>query len=154
VTADEIIATLGLEPLPHEGGHWAQVWIDEHFTSIYFLLRPHDFSAFHRPGGTEQYHHYAGAPAELWQLRPDGTSGVDVLGPDLAAGQRPTVVVPHGVWQGSRTLGEWSLLGCTMAPPFRWEGFELAERAALLAAHPDRAGVIESLTPPGAGGGA
>lgn len=152
MTAAEIIATLGLEPLPHEGGHWSQVWIDEHVTAIYFLLQPHDFSAFHRPGGIELYHHYAGAPAELWQLRPDGTSRFDLLGSDLHAGQRPAVVVPDGVWQGSRTLGEWSLLGCSMAPPFRWEGLELADRAALLAAYPDRADVIEALTHPAAGG--
>ncbi len=152
MTATEVIALLGLEPLPREGGHWTQVWIDENFTAIYFLLRPHDFSAFHRPGGIELYHHYAGAPVELWQLRPNGSSAVDVLGPDLAAGQRPVVVVPDGVWQGSRTLGEWSLLGCTMAPPFRWEGLELAERADLLAAYPDRTKVIEALTHPPAGG--
>lgn len=152
MTADEVIAALGLERMPHEGGHWTQVWIDERFTAIYFLLQPHDFSAFHRPGGIEQYHHYAGAPVELWQLRPDGSSAVDLLGPDLAAGQCPTVVVPEGSWQGSRTLGDWSLLGCTMAPPFRWEGLELATRAALLATYPDRAEVIEALTPPEASG--
>lgn len=152
MTADEVIAILGLEPLPHEGGHWAQVWIDGHSTAIYFLLRPHDFSALHRPGGTELYHHYAGAPAELWQLRPDGTSGADVLGPDLAAGQRPAVVVPDGVWQGSRTLGEWSLLGCTMAPPYREDRFRLADRAALLAAYPDRGDVIDALTRAGVSG--
>lgn len=146
MTADEIIAHLGLEPLPREGGCWAQVWIDGNFTSIYFLLQPDDFSAFHRPGGIEQYHHYAGAPAELWQLRPDGTSGLDVLGDDLTAGQRPAVVVADGVWQASRTLGEWSLLGCTMAPPFRWEAMELADRDVLLASHPDRADLIHSLT--------
>ena len=63
MTADEVIAQLGLQPLPREGGHWTQIWIDDNFTSIYFLLRPDDFSAFHRPGGIEQYHHYAGAPA-------------------------------------------------------------------------------------------
>lgn len=146
MTADEIIAQLGLAPLPHEGGHWTQVWIDEHFSSIYFLLRPHDFSAFHQPGGVEQYHHYAGAPAELWQLRPDGTSVLHVLGSDLAAGQCPTVVLPDGVWQGSRTLGDWSLLGCTMAPPYHQSRFRLADRAALLASHPDRADVIGQLT--------
>ncbi|MEZ5409948.1 MAG: cupin domain-containing protein [Acidimicrobiales bacterium] len=146
MTADEIIAELGLEPLPLEGGHWAQVWIDEHATAIYFLLQPHDFSAFHRLTGTELYHHYAGAPAELWQLRPDGTSGCDLLGSDLAAGERPAVVVPAAVWQGSRTLGAWSLLGCTMAPPFQWDGLEMAERSELLAAYPDRAEVIEALS--------
>lgn len=147
MTPAAIIGLLGLQPLVDEGGHWSQVWIDEHFTAIYFLLQqPDDFSAFHRPGGLELYHHYAGAPAELWQLRPDGSSGVSVLGPDLAAGQRPVVPVPDRVWQASRSLGEWSLLGCTMAPPFRWEGFELADRDALVAAYPDRADVIRALT--------
>lgn len=152
MTPARIIGLLGLQPLPAEGGHWAQVWIDERSTAIYFLLQPSDFSAFHRPGGLELYHYYAGDPAELWQLRPDGTSTVDVLGADLDAGQRPVIPVPDGVWQGSRTLGAWTLLGTTMAPPFSAERFQLAERDVLLASHPDRADVIEALTRPGTEG--
>lgn len=151
MTADEVIALLDLQPLEPEGGHWAQTWIDDHSTAIYFLIQLDQVSTFHRLHSVEVYHHYAGAPAELWLLHPDGTSGLALLGADLAAGQRPVAVVPPGTWQGSRPLGAWSLLGCTMAPGFRPEGFELADRARLLASYPDRTPEILALTHPGAG---
>lgn len=149
LAAHEVIALLRLHPLEPEGGHWAQTWIDDRSTAIYFLIQPDQVSTFHRLDSVEVYHHYAGAPAELWLLRPDGSSSVVLLGPDLAAGQRPVHVVPPGTWQGSRPLGPWSLLGCTMAPPFHPDGFELAHRADLLASHPDRAPQILALTHPG-----
>lgn len=146
LTGARIVAELGLAPLPDEGGHWSQTWIDGHGTGIYFLLQPDDFSAFHRLPGPELYHFYGGAPAELWQLHPDGSSECLVLGMDLAAGHRPCRVVPGGTWQGSRTTGDWTLLGCTMAPPFRFDHFEIGLRDHLLAAHPHRRDVILALT--------
>jgi len=146
VTADEIIATLGLEPLPDEGGMWAQTWIDERSTGIYFLLREGDFSALHRLLSMELYHFYGGDPAEVVVLRPDGTAGRHLLGMDLRAGQRPSVPIAGGVWQGSRTTGEWTLLGTTMAPPFTVEGFELGDRATLIAAYPSMTRTIMALS--------
>ncbi|MDP1804601.1 MAG: cupin domain-containing protein, partial [Acidimicrobiales bacterium] len=75
---------------------------------------------------TEIWHYYAGAPMGL-ATSPDGQqSAHHVLGPDLAAGPRPQAVVPAGVWQAARPRGEWSLVGCTVSPAFRFEGFELA----------------------------
>ncbi|MCB0993960.1 MAG: cupin domain-containing protein [Acidimicrobiales bacterium] len=146
--ADSVIELLGLEPLPHEGGMWCQTWKDDHSTAIYYLLRPGDFSALHRLLAPELYHHYAGAPVELVMVLEDGTVDRVVLGDDLAAGQRPMAVVGPGIWQGSRTLGSWSLVGTTMAPPYTDEGFELGDADALLAAHPAAAEVIRCYTRP------
>ena len=72
MTGPEVAALLGLEPLPHEGGMWAQTWIDDLSTAIYFLLQPGDFSAMHRLDGPEIWHHYAGDPVRLVLLHDDG----------------------------------------------------------------------------------
>lgn len=146
MTADEIIAILGLEPLAHEGGMWAHTWLDDHSTGIYYLLRAGDFSALHRLPSMELYHFYGGAPAELVLLRSDGSAETRLLGMDLVAGERPACVVAGGTWQGSQSMGEWTLLGTTMAPPFDESGFELGDRHTLVASHPDMRSQIEALT--------
>ena len=143
---ERIAAVLGLEPLPGEGGLFRRTHIDAHSSAIYYLLLRPDFSAMHRLGATETYHWYAGAPLRLLMLHPDGSATEPVLGPDVAAGQRPQVVVPAGVWQGSSPEGEWSLVGTTTAPPFDWELFELGDRADLAAHYPGAAARIGELT--------
>ncbi|MBC8365581.1 MAG: cupin domain-containing protein [Actinobacteria bacterium] len=144
--ADEVAEMLGLEPLPGEGGRWARTLHDGNSSAIHYLLSDGDFSAMHRLDGPEVYHHYAGAPAALLLLFPDGSAAEVILGDDLGAGQRPQVVVQAGVWQGSSTLGEWTLLGTTMAPPFSEKGFTLGERNALSAGWPSATGRITELT--------
>lgn len=146
MTGDEVAAILGLEPLPREGGMWAQTWVDELSTAIYFLMRPGDFSAMHRLHGPEIWHHYAGAPARMVLLHTDGTITRPVLGDDLAAGERPCVVVPPGDWMAAETSGEWTLVGTTMAPPYTQAGFRLGERDDLLARYPEAASDIVRLT--------
>ncbi len=141
-----MIALLGLEPLAGEGGQWAQTWRDEHSSAIYFLLRPDDFSALHRLGGVELWHHYAGAAVEMLLLEPDGRVLRPRLGADLAAGERPVVVVEAGTWMAAGTRGAWSLAGTTMAPPFDDASFELGDRAALSAAYPEAAEDIARFT--------
>jgi predicted cupin superfamily sugar epimerase len=143
---ERVAALLGLEPLPDEGGLFRRTHIDAHSSAIYFLLIAPDFSAMHRLTATETYHWYAGSPLRLLLLDGDGQASEPVLGPDLAAGQRPQIVVPARTWQGSSSAGEWSLVGTTTAPPFDWDGFELGERTALTAAHPEAAGRIAALT--------
>jgi predicted cupin superfamily sugar epimerase len=143
---ERVAALLGLEPLPDEGGLFRRTHIDEHSSAIYFLLVAPDFSAMHRLTATETYHWYAGAPLRLLLLGGDGRVAEPVLGPDLATGERPQIVVPAGTWQGSSSAGEWTLVGTTAAPPFDWEGFELGERAALTAGYPDAARRIVALT--------
>jgi predicted cupin superfamily sugar epimerase len=144
--ADEVISLLGLEPLSHEGGMFGQYYADAYSTAIYFLVRPGDFSALHRLTGPEVYHFYAGAPLQMLLLHPDGRISWPVLGTDLVSNQRPAVAVESGVWQGSRTTGEWSLVGATMAPGFKEEMFELGTRQSLMAAYPAAAADIELLT--------
>jgi uncharacterized protein len=142
----EIIDLLGLEPLAGEGGMWTQTYVDEQSTAIYFLVQPGDFSALHRLTGPEMYHFYVGAPLHMLLLHPDGRIHEPLLGPDLASGQRPQVMVPAGVWQGSSTTGAWTLLGTTMAPAFDPGGFELGERATLAGAYPRASARIIELT--------
>ena len=143
---ERVAELLGLEPLPGEGGLFRRTHIDAHSSAIYYLLRAPDFSAMHRLAATETYHWYAGSPLRLLLLGADGQVAEPVLGPELAEGQRPQIVVPAGTWQGSGPAGEWSLVGTTTAPPFDWAGFELGERAALAARHPEAAHRIAELT--------
>jgi predicted cupin superfamily sugar epimerase len=144
---NEIIALLGLEPLPHEGGMWAQTWIDDQGTGIYFLMRPGDPSKLHRLSSPELWHYYMGAPARLLLLHRDGTIERRILGADLAAGQRPCVAVPPGTWMAAETTGARTLVGTTMAPPYSDAGFELGDRQRLLAEYPGAADAIVRLTP-------
>jgi predicted cupin superfamily sugar epimerase len=130
--ADEIIEHLRLEPHP-EGGRYRQTWrapAEDNQraagSAIYFLLRRGEVSHWHRVDAAETWHYYEGAPLEL-RISTDGAMEQAVaLGPDLAAGQQPQFVVPEGAWQSARSLGDHTLVGCTVSPAFEFEGFELA----------------------------
>jgi predicted cupin superfamily sugar epimerase len=126
VTADEIIARLGLKPHP-EGGHYVQTFYAPEGTAIYFLLKAGERSHWHRVlNADEIWHHYAGAPLELSMSR-DGRNACRLrLGTDLALGELPQAVVPRLVWQSARSLGAWTLVGCTVSPAFEFKNFELA----------------------------
>lgn len=133
MTPEAIIEALALEPHP-EGGWYAETFRDApeggrgHSTAIYFLLAQGQVSAWHRvKDAAEVWHFYAGAPLELSLHQEGGSVGKLVLGPDLAAGQRPQAIVPAGCWQAARSLGEWTLVGCTVAPGFDFAAFDLAE---------------------------
>lgn len=130
--AREVIELFGLEPHP-EGGWYVETFRDERpagqvrSTAIYFLLVDGDRSHWHRVhDAAEVWHHYAGDPLRL-SISADGVV-IDErrLGVDLAAGERPQVVVPAGHWQAAESLGEWTLVGCTVAPGFDFSKFELA----------------------------
>lgn len=132
MSAKDVIAELGLERHP-EGGWFKEVFRDaveidgrSASTAIYFLLDVGETSEWHRVDATEVWHWYAGAPLVL-SMSPDGhDASSHHLGPELAAGQRPQIAVPTGHWQTATSLGAWTLVGCTVAPGFRFEGFELA----------------------------
>ncbi len=130
MTADEIIALLELNRHP-EGGWYRQTFVDDvpggraHSTLIYFLLEAGNISHWHRVDSAEVWHWYAGAPLQLEIADTDG-AGTIILGNDLIAGERPQGVVPPGAWQSARSLGEWTLVGCTVAPGFDFARFELA----------------------------
>jgi uncharacterized protein len=124
--AQSIIDFLGLQRHP-EGGHYRRTHADEAGSAIYFLLRRGEGSAWHRVlGRAEVWHFYAGAPLEL-SLDGDGNGSpatVIRLGIDLGAGDRPQAVVPADRWQRARSTGDWSLVGCTVSPPFTFDAFE------------------------------
>jgi len=96
-------------------------------TAIYFLLARSERSHWHRVDAAEVWHWYAGAPLTLETVQ-NGTIERVTLGGDLAAGERPQAVVAAHAWQAAATLGEWTLVGCTVAPGFEFGNFELAPR--------------------------
>ena len=127
--AQEIIETLGLEPHP-EGGWYRETWVADTEpraagTCIYFLLEAHQTSHWHRVDSAEIWHWYAGSTMEL-HVHNRGETRVSILGPDLAAGARPQLIVPPHAWQKSVPMDNWVLVGCTVSPGFEFERFELA----------------------------
>ena len=144
-TSQEIVSLLGLTPLPVEGGQFAQSWRSPTVSAIYYLLAAPEFSAMHRLDRTEIYNYHAGAPTRMLLLSPSGSVETAVLGTDLAAGQRPQVVVPPGTWQASETLGEWTLMGCVVVPPYTDDCVEFGTAAALAAGYPTHAEEITRL---------
>ncbi len=144
-SAEEVVARLGLVPMPREGGLFRSTWRNEAGSAIYYFLRDGDRSALHRLRGTEIWHHYAGDPVEMLLLLPDGSVERPILGDDLRAGQRPMVVVEGGVWMAAVSAGPWTLLGATMAPPFIEDDFEIGDATVLSAAYPGAADDIVRL---------
>ena len=132
MTPRDIIAALGLEPHP-EGGWYRQTWVADAApgtrpagTAIYYLLAAGERSHWHRNDSAEIWHFHAGDPLILSLAPPDGAPSDHVLGPDLAADQRPQILVPPGHWQSARPTGGWSLVGCTVSPGFDFAHFEMA----------------------------
>lgn len=133
LSAEDVIRRLGLERHP-EGGHYRQTWRDEPAsggrgagTAIYYLLAAGERSHWHRVDADEIWHFHAGAPLVLRTSPNDETPpATHDLGADLAAGQEPQARVPAGWWQAAESMGDWSLVSCTVAPAFHFDGFELA----------------------------
>ena len=133
-SAAEIITRLGLKPHP-EGGHYREMFRDpgrdangrSRSTAIYFLLARGERSHWHRVDAVEVWHYYAGQALTLQISANDGTRSVR-LGPGLAAGEEPQAIVPAHAWQAAESTGNWTLVGCTVAPGFEFAGFEVAPR--------------------------
>ncbi len=132
LTAADIIVRLELKPHP-EGGHYRETFRDtrtdangrSRSTAIYFLLARGERSHWHRIDAAEIWHYYAGSALTL-QIADDGGQRNVRLGPDLAAGERPQAAVPALAWQPAESSGDWTLVGCTVAPGFDFAQFELA----------------------------
>lgn len=163
--AEDLIRRLSLVPLPGEGGWYRETYRSplrvpasglpgayggpRHAgTAIYYLLTSDTFSALHRLRGDEIFHFYLGDPVQMLHLAPDGTGATLALGPAIHEGMHPQVVVPGGVWQGARMQdgGRFALLGCTVAPGFEFEDFDLGKRGELLRDYPAHAELIRALT--------
>ena len=159
MTPNEIKALLKLDPHPVEGGFYRRTYtsagtvdlprgVRAQGTAIYYLLEAGTFSEMHVLESDELFHFYFGDPVEMLQLYPDGRSAVVILGPDLAAGHQVQVVVPAGVWQGTRLIGDGkvALLGCTVTPGFDFADYRNAQYAELVASWPAQAERIRALT--------
>ena len=166
-TAQEIIAALKLQPHPIEGGFFRETYRSTGIipleslpseyssqsgrslgTSIYYLLTADTFSEMHRLPTEEVFHLYLGGPVRMLQLFAGGASREVVLGTDILGGQQPQVIVPAGVWQGSRLEQgvDFALLGATMAPGFDYADYEQGRRSVLAGLYPDQAELIQILT--------
>ncbi len=132
--AADIIARLELRPHP-EGGHFRETFRDARTdangrarsTAIYFLLARGERSHWHRIDAVEVWHYYAGSALTLKIADDDGQWSFR-LGPDLAAGELPQAIVPPDTWQFAESTGDWTLVGCTVAPGFDFATFELAPK--------------------------
>ena len=132
--ADQIIALLSMKPHP-EGGHYVETYRDTsgpsargHSTAIYYLLRAGEYSHWHRIDASEVWHYYAGGPLALSISKNGHDAEAYRLGINLGAGERPQIVVPPNAWQCAEPLGQWTLVGCTVAPGFDFSTFELADK--------------------------
>jgi uncharacterized protein len=129
---EDIIRELAMRPHP-EGGWYVQTFRDSpdasrgHSTAIYYMLQAGEHSHWHRVhDAAEVWHHYAGAPLALHRSEDGVESETVILGTDLAKGERPQAIVPANWWQAAETLGDFTLVGCTVAPGFEFSSFEMA----------------------------
>ncbi len=131
MTADDIVRQLRLEPHP-EGGWYRQTWVADNGprpsgTCIYFLLKAGEVSHWHRVDAAEIWLFHVGAPLELRIAETDaGPAKAHLLGTDLGSGAMPQIIVPAHHWQSAASLGDWTLVSCTVSPGFQFDGFELA----------------------------
>jgi predicted cupin superfamily sugar epimerase len=133
--AADIIARLDLKPHP-EGGYYRETFRDisvdadgrSRSTAIYFLLARGERSNWHRIDAVEVWHYHAGASLTLQIADENGQCSV-TLGADLTAGEAPQAAVPPHAWQAAESNGDWTLVGCTVAPGFEFAKFELAPKS-------------------------
>ena len=164
MTAQDYVQQLRLTPHP-EGGYYRQVYVSglelpayalpgrggprAASTAIYFLLAAGQISRLHRIASDEVWHFYAGDALTIYVLHPNGQAEMLTLGPDVGAGQAFQQVVPAGCWFGAEPrMGDYgfTLVGCTVAPGFHFDDFELAAQPALLTEFPQHRDLIRKLT--------
>lgn len=156
-TAAELIAALGLEPLPGEGGYFRRTWTGPAprpgarpaGSAILFLLTAGEFSALHRLDADELWCFHAGDPIEHVVLLPPGGVEVIRLGPNTTGGDAVQRSVPAGTWQGARTIRGplgWALVTCVMTPGWDERGFVLGQRRPLERRYPGAVEWIRRLT--------
>lgn len=163
-TSQYWIDTLGLES--HiEGGAFKEIYRAAHIlpqhaltphhqgdrntmTSIYFLLKQGDFSAFHRIASDEIWHFYDGSPLCIYEITTHGDLVKHILGKDVDKGQQLVHIIKAGSWFASRVeeAGGFTLCGCTVGPGFDFADFELADRDTLQKEFPQHAEIIAEMT--------
>ena len=164
ISADKLIQKLNLSPHP-EGGYFRETYrSDESIpgrhmprryigersfsTSIYFLLKGKQFSAFHLLQSDEIWHFHLGSPLTIYCIATDGKRTDILLGHDIDEGQRPQAVIEKGTWFAAAVndRSSYSLVGCTMAPGFDFADFTLGERKILIDSFPQHGKIIRELT--------
>ena len=155
ITAQELIDRFDLKPHP-EGGYFRETYRSDLIvknrncsTAIYFLIPKDARSCLHRIASDEIWHFYLGDPLKLIEISPAGDVKKTTLGQDIASGHLLQHVVPAGHWFGAYPAdgGRYSFVGCTVAPGFDFQDFELGDRKGLLKRFPDARSIIELLTP-------
>ncbi|MFL5347498.1 MAG: cupin domain-containing protein [Hyalangium sp.] len=152
---DELVRALGLRPHP-EGGYYKETYraaarVDTPRgsraagTAIYYLLPRGEFAAWHQVASDEVWHFYDGAPLTLYLLREQGLETV-TLGREVTRGEQPQAVIPAGVLQAAVPRGDYTLVGCTVAPGFDFADWEMPARDALIARYPEHAALFRQLT--------
>lgn len=152
---DELVRTLGLQPHP-EGGFYKETYraaarvetprgSRSAGTAIYYLLPRGEFAAWHQVASDEVWHFYEGAPLTLYLLREQGLETV-TLGREVTRGEQPQVIIPAGVLQAAMPGGDYTLVGCTVAPGFDFADWEMPARETLIARYPEHAALFRQLT--------
>jgi hypothetical protein len=155
---DELVRELGLQPHP-EGGYYKETYraraqvetprgARAAGTAIYYLLPRGEFAAWHQVASDEVWHFYDGAPLTLYLLNEQGLEAV-TLGREVSRGEQPQVIVPAGVLQAAVPRGDYTLVGCTVAPGFDFADWEMPARDSLVARYPAHAELFRQLTRPG-----
>ena len=160
-SVENLVETLDLQPHP-EGGFYKETYRSEsaiklngelgihgnrnYSTAIYFLLLKNQFSAWHRIKQDEAWHFYEGASVRVHSISPEGVYQYFDLGTDFESGEAPQYLVPGGYWFASESLGDYSLVGCTVAPGFNFADFELADRSELTRLFPAHKPLIQKFT--------
>lgn len=140
MTPEQLISSLDMQELPVEGGYFAQTHRSEEVSAIAYLLRRPDFSGMHVLKHLEIYHFHAGSPLRMLLLFPDGSVSEPVL-----SATNPQVVVPAGVWQGSTPVGDWTLVGTVVVPPYTDDIVSFGHADDLCARYPSHAALIRPL---------
>jgi hypothetical protein len=133
MTAKDVIQALQLAPHP-EGGWYREIYRSADrvqrgsetrsaTTAIYYLLEQQQLSRWHVVDADEIWHFYGGAPLELLAYDPATRTLKRQALQAAATEARPVGIIPSGVWQAARSLGEYSLVGCTVSPGFEFSGF-------------------------------
>jgi predicted cupin superfamily sugar epimerase len=160
MTPEEIIKLFKMLPLPDEGGYYAETYrSDEKIfslpdryigtrnfsTAILYLITPDSFSKLHKVKSDEIFHFHLGDPVEMLQIDENGNSRIEILGTDILNNQKPQVIVPKDIWQGTKLIegGKFALLGCTVAPGFEFSDYQHGEKDALINQFPRLKKLIE-----------
>ncbi|HTL81780.1 MAG TPA: cupin domain-containing protein [Bacteroidia bacterium] len=149
----QLIQQLQLAPHP-EGGHYREIFRSElkvgfnsgerdALTSIYFLLQKGEASRWHVVDADEVWHFYEGDQLELWIMPPDLSKAEKIILGEVSEHSKPVHVIPAGWWQAARSIGEYTLCGCSVAPGFEFAGFrflkeEEKEKVKLLKEVPEK----------------